>query len=68
MSPIFKKTRLELTEEEAFALLELAMTSATNLDATSEKAIHKLADFCREQVSCSSNHIRPVASKLQEAG
>lgn len=38
---------LELTEEEAFALLELAMTSPQHLDAVSETAIHKLAGYCR---------------------
>jgi len=37
---------LTLTEEEAFALLSLAMTSPNRLDATSEKALRKLAEYC----------------------
>lgn len=37
---------LQLTEEEAFALLHLAMTSSQRLDATSEKALKKLAEYC----------------------
>ncbi len=42
------KSRLQLTEEEAFALLELAMTSPQKLTKVSEEAIHKLADYCRQ--------------------
>ncbi len=37
---------LGLTEEEAFALLGLCLTSPTKLDATSEQALRKLADYC----------------------
>lgn len=37
---------LELTEEEAYALLGLCLTSPNPLDATSEKALRKLAEFC----------------------
>lgn len=37
---------LKLTEEEAFALLGLCLTSPTGLDATSEKALRKLAEYC----------------------
>jgi hypothetical protein len=43
---------LELTEEEAIALLGLCMTSPTALDAISEKALRKLAEFC----IANSNH------------
>jgi len=42
------RARLQLTEEEAFALLELAMTSPQKLTKVSEEAIHKLADYCRQ--------------------
>ena len=37
---------LKLTEEEAYALLSLAMTSPQLLDANSEKALRKLAEYC----------------------
>jgi len=40
---------LRLSDEEAFALLELAMTSPQKLTKVSEQAIHKLADYCRQQ-------------------
>lgn len=42
-----KPAELALTEEEAFALLSLAMTSPAKLDVTSEKAIRKLAEYCK---------------------
>lgn len=42
---------LVLTEEEAFALLSLCLTSPNRLDKTSEKALHKLAEYCSQ-----SNH------------
>jgi hypothetical protein len=44
---------LKLTEEEAYALLGLCLTSPQGLDATSERALRKLAEFC----STTSNHI-----------
>jgi hypothetical protein len=37
---------LKLTEEEAFSLLGLCLTSPQNLDAVSEKALRKLAEYC----------------------
>jgi hypothetical protein len=46
---------LKLTEEEAYALLGLCLTSPQGLDATSERALRKLAEFCsRSQIQ--SNH------------
>jgi hypothetical protein len=42
---------LKLTEEEAFALLGLCLTSPTRLDAISEKALRKLAEYCSDS-SC----------------
>lgn len=37
---------LELTEEEAYHLLEMCLTSPQRLDATSERALRKLASYC----------------------
>ena len=37
---------LELTEEEAFALLGMCLTSPQAIDAISEKALRKLAEYC----------------------
>lgn len=63
-----RSDRLQLTEEEAFALLSLCMMSEAALDAVSEKAIRKLADYCRHDRSNHSNHSEPEASELSEAG
>lgn len=60
--------RLELTEEEAFALLALAMTSANELDVTSQTAMRKLADFCREYYTDERNYRRLASRELSEAG
>lgn len=43
---------LKLTEEEAFALLGLCLTSPNGLDQVSERALRKLAEYC----SSTSNH------------
>lgn len=61
-------TRLELSEDEAFALLTLAMSSNLELDAVSEQAVAKLAKYCRNQQSVS--HIKGLAknNELCEAG
>ena len=37
---------LRLTEDEAFALLELALASPGDLDATASQALEKLARYC----------------------
>jgi hypothetical protein len=52
---------LKLTEEEAFALLGLCLTSPNGLDNTSERAMKKLADYCSK-----GNHsnIRPAGFHL----
>ena len=60
--------RLQLTEEEALALLSLCVMSEEALDAVSEQAIRKLADFCRQDRSNHSNHSEPDVSELSEAG
>ncbi len=49
--------RLELTEDEAFALLSLALTSGISLDSVGEKAVRKLAEYCKARGRKNSNHI-----------
>ncbi len=56
--------RLELTEDEAFALLALCMTSEMALDSESEHALHKLAAFCKK----ARNHPIVASGELCEAG
>ncbi len=55
---------LVLTEEEAYALLNLALTSSLELDATSEKALHKLAAYCSQS---SFSMPQPGASEFEKA-
>jgi hypothetical protein len=43
---------LQLTEEEAFALLAMCLTSPHGLDVTSETALRKLAEYA---ISCSTH-------------
>ncbi|MBS1707707.1 MAG: hypothetical protein JSS65_03175 [Armatimonadetes bacterium] len=50
------KDRLELTEDEAFALLTLAMTSGIALDQVGERAVRKLAEHCKDHTRKSCNH------------
>jgi hypothetical protein len=50
--------RLNLKEEEAFALLELCMTSTQQLNATSELALRKLANYCKD-----SHHSTPEVNE-----
>lgn len=40
---------LELTEEEAFALLSLCITSPVSVDEVSKQAILKLAEYCSQR-------------------
>jgi hypothetical protein len=51
---------LVLTEEEAFALLGLCLTSSLKIDSTSELALKKLAAYC----SNSNHYIKPTAHSL----
>ena len=52
---------LKLTEEEAFALLGLCITSPTGLDSTSERALRKLAEYCTDSSTSLGNiiHLEP---------
>jgi hypothetical protein len=52
----------KLTEEEAFALLAMCLTSPHQLDATSEQALRKLAEYCIS----SSNHTNINHLELSE--
>jgi hypothetical protein len=46
---------LRLTEEEAYALLNLCLTSPQGLDATSERAMRKLAEYCTSSSNSTSH-------------
>ena len=59
--------RLELSEDEAYALLSLAMTSGMKFDKDSEKAVKKLAAFCKGH-SHKSNPTKAGHCELEEAG
>jgi hypothetical protein len=65
---------LKLTEEEAFSLLGLCLTSPTGLDAISEKALRKLAEYCTSSSNTNGNHLNieshsyRIARELKEAG
>lgn len=55
---------LRLTEEEAYSILALAMTSPQGLDATSERALRKLAEYCTRTHSKSSHYHQPQSIRL----
>ncbi len=62
---------LSLTEEEAYALLGLCLTSPQGLDAVSERALRKLADFCSRGQLHSNHSLEPhsySARELDKAG
>ena len=48
---------LRLTEEEAFSLLGLCLTSPNGLDKVSERALRKLAEYCTSRTHNTDNHI-----------
>jgi hypothetical protein len=61
--------RLELTEDEAYSLLSLCLTSDLGLDAESERAVRKLADFCKAHRNATGDRKRSNISELiQGAG
>jgi hypothetical protein len=53
---------LKLTEEEAYALLGLCLTSPNKLDAVSEKALRKLAEYCTSSNHSNENYLNLKAS------
>ncbi len=57
---------LRLTEEEAYSLLSLCLTSPNRLDTTSEKALRKLAEYCTSQSNPIDNHISLDYDQLAE--
>jgi hypothetical protein len=52
-----KPEGLLLTEEEAYSLLSLCLTSPNGLDAISERALRKLAEYCTSGSNTSNTHI-----------
>lgn len=57
---------LKLTEEEAFALLGLCLTSPIKLDVNSEIALKKLAEYCtNSSLHAESNARSPMTSSFQ---
>ena len=62
---------LKLTEEEAYALLGLCLTSPQGLDTVSERALRKLAEFCSREYTHSNHSYEPSsfpARELDKAG
>ena len=59
---------LKLSEEEAFSLLGLCLTSPQNLDATSERALRKLAEYCTSRCNHTeiNKNIAPQAKPKRE--
>lgn len=57
---------LKLTEEEAYALLGLCLTSPQGLDATSERALRKLAEFCSRGIPQSNHSFEPISYSTRE--
>ncbi len=57
---------LRLTEEEAFSLLSLCLTSPNRLDLTSERALRKLAEYCTKRSNPLENHINQEYEQLAD--
>ena len=57
---------LRLTEEEAFSLLSLCLTSPNRLDITSERALRKLAEYCTSSSNPLDSHIKIDYEELSE--
>ena len=57
---------LLLTEDEAFALLGLCLTSPNKLDSASEQALKKLANFCKE--SCTHSYTKSPSDERRPIG
>ena len=56
---------LELTEEEAYALLAMCLTSPQGIDGTSEAAIRKLAAHCIELSNSTTGVVDILSGKKQ---
>jgi hypothetical protein len=57
---------LRLTEEEAFSLLSLCLTSPNRLDITSERALRKLAEYCTKRSNSLENNINIDFDQLSD--
>jgi hypothetical protein len=66
MNTGFTPEGLRLTEEEAYSLLSLCLTSPNRLDATSERALRKLAEYCTSQSNPIDNQITLEYEQLAE--
>lgn len=53
---------LELSEEEAFAMLAMCLTSPHGLDANAEQALRKLADYCITKSNHSNNRLIDISA------
>jgi len=53
---------LKLSEEEAFSLLGLCLTSPQGLDATSERALRKLAEYCTQR--CNHSEVKSIKPQV----
>ncbi len=58
---------LRLTEDEAFSLLSLCLTSPNALDLTSERALRKLADYCTNRSNSFETNIDIALEQLTES-
>jgi hypothetical protein len=56
---------LQLSEEEAYALLSLCLTSPQALDAASEKAVRKLAGYATALRQSHHHHSTAVCPALE---
>ncbi len=57
---------LRLTEEEAYSLLSLCLTSPNRLDHVSERALRKLAGYCTNPSNSLDNDIDTEFEELTE--
>ncbi len=65
MTPGTTPDGLRLTEEEAYALLGLCLTSPNRLDAISEIALRKLAEYCTSSHTLNEGYLNLRAQSFQ---
>ena len=70
MNAGYHPDELRLTEDEAFSLLGLCLTSPNSLDHVSERALRKLADYCKARCHSKEDHstqsdLRPVYVRVR---